>query len=175
MSLIDHDVKEKIDEGTYLKMCDIMKNIHDTNCSKSICKIHFSVPYIRNYYNSITNANTREHNGIYISLVYSFTFMEVAWFIELMNALTHSNFSTIDEINSYILENGYIQYVQKADFHNLTNGLTADTARFGLLTEKHIREIYNNMNIIIPLSTSSIQPQLPVKAFDVRIEKVEKY
>ena len=81
MSLIDSDVKDKIDEGTYLKLCDTMKNIHDTNRSKSICKIHFSVPYIRNYYNSISNANTREHNGIYISLVYSYTFMEVTWFL----------------------------------------------------------------------------------------------
>ena len=175
MALIDSDVKDKINEGIYLKLCDTMKNIHDTNHSKSICKIHFSVPYIRNYYNSISNANTREHNGIYISLVYSYTFMEVTWFLELMNVLTHYNFGTIDEINSYISENGYIQYIQKADFHNLTNGLTADTARFGLLTEKHLREIYNNMNIITPLSTSSIHQQLPVQAFDVRIERVDQY
>tara|TARA_X000000368_G_C22707640_1_gene569594 strand:+ start:107 stop:631 length:525 start_codon:yes stop_codon:yes gene_type:complete len=167
MSLIDNEVKDNVEEGLYLRMCNKMKEIHDTK--KTMCKVFFSVPYIRNYYSSITNANTLNHNGIYLSIISSYTFMEFDWFLEMINALTQMNFDHIDDIEQYILEHEYIPYIQKGDFHNLTNGLTADTARYGLLTEKNIREIYGHMNILVANHSNQI---VPMKAFDVRIEKV---
>lgn len=167
MSLIDNEVKDKVDEGLYLRMCNKMKEIHDKN--KTMCTVYFSVPYIRNYYSSITNANTINHNGIYISMISSHTYMEFEWFMEMINALTQSNFSNIDEINDFIFEHGCIQYVQKGDFHNLTHGLTSDTARYGLLSERNVREIYGNMSLLM---TNHTQQILPMKAFDVRVERV---
>ena len=82
MSLIDNEVKDKVDDGLYLRMCNKMKEIHDKK--KTMCTIHFSVPYIRNYYNSITNSNTLTHNGIYLSIISSHTFMEFEWFMEMI-------------------------------------------------------------------------------------------